>query len=42
VFAEVLREPKDRMIYKYDIGDGWEHEVKLEEVLAVPPEDKFP
>jgi len=27
---EVLRRPKDRMIYEYDFGDGWEHEIVLE------------
>ena len=42
VLAEVLRKPKDRVIYEYDFGDGWEHEMELEEVLAVPPEGKFP
>jgi len=42
VLAEVLRKPKDRMIYEYDFGDSWEHEVELEEVLALPPKGKFP
>lgn len=27
---QVLRKPKDRIIYEYDFGDGWEHEVVLE------------
>ncbi len=26
---DVLRRPKDRMIYEYDFGDGWEHDVVL-------------
>lgn len=31
----VLRRPKDRMTYEYDFGDGWLHDVVLEESL--PP-----
>jgi Plasmid pRiA4b ORF-3-like protein len=42
VLAEVLRKPKDRMIYEYDFGDGWEHQLELEKVAALPPEGKFP
>lgn len=31
---EVLRRPKDRIIYEYDFGDGWEHDVVLEASAA--------
>lgn len=29
---EVLRRPKDRMVYEYDFGDGWEHDIVLEAI----------
>jgi hypothetical protein len=29
---ELLSKPKDRLMYDYDFGDGWEHEVLLESV----------
>jgi len=33
---DVLRNPKDRMVYEYDFGDGWEHDIVLE-VNALSP-----
>ena len=30
------------MIYEYDFGDGWEHEVVLEKVLARDSTAKYP
>ncbi|CAN5711098.1 plasmid pRiA4b ORF-3 family protein [soil metagenome] len=32
---QVLRVPKDDLIYEYDFGDGWEHRVVLEKVLPL-------
>ena len=29
---EFLKKPKDLLMYEYDFGDGWEHEVLLESV----------
>lgn len=35
--STVLREPGDRLRYEYDFGEGWEHDVVVEEVVAPAP-----
>lgn len=35
--GELLQRPKDRLVYEYDFGDDWQHDVLLE---AVRPADK--
>ena len=35
----LLQKENDRMIYEYDFGDGWEHEVILEKII--PSENKI-
>ncbi len=39
---EVLKKPADRLVYEYDFGDGWEHVVVLEQVLAHEPRARYP
>ena len=38
----VLRRPKDWLVYDYDFGDSWEHEVRLEEVRPRPSPTRLP
>jgi hypothetical protein len=40
--AKYFLVPKDKAIYEYDFGDGWEHEVLLEKILPAVVEDKYP
>ena len=37
---QILTGPKQKLVYEYDFGDGWEHVVLLEK--AVPPEPGVP
>jgi Plasmid pRiA4b ORF-3-like protein len=39
---DLLRKPRDRMVYEYDFGDGWEHEVLLERVGDHPAGARYP
>jgi len=40
--ADVLRRPKDSFLYEYDFGDGWQHEIILEEVLVPSSTVRYP
>jgi hypothetical protein len=37
-----LVKPKDRLVYEYDFGDGWEHEVLLGKASEHPPGARYP
>jgi len=34
--AEVALQPKQKFVYEYDFGDGWEHDILVEKIM--PPE----
>ena len=42
LLRQVLKKPKDRLIYEYDFGDSWEHLVVVEQVLAHEPRARYP
>lgn len=39
---DVLLKPNDRILYEYDFGDGWEHDIVLEEVQKISPRGQYP
>ncbi|NJO81889.1 MAG: plasmid pRiA4b ORF-3 family protein [Blastochloris sp.] len=34
--------PHERLVYEYDFGDGWQHEVRLEQVIPAKPGAVYP
>jgi hypothetical protein len=40
--SDLLRRPRDWCVYDYDFGDGWEHQLLLEEVVARVPSARYP
>lgn len=40
--AQFLTQPGDRIRYAYDFGDGWEHDIVLEEWLGRDPGKRIP
>lgn len=40
--GQVLSKPKQKMVYEYDFGDGWEHDIVLEKVLPPDSNTRYP
>jgi len=38
----VLHRPRARLVYEYDFGDGWEHDVVLEKTVSATPDRRYP
>jgi hypothetical protein len=38
----ILEHPRDRLVYEYDFGDSWEHDVVLEDIAEAQPEARYP
>lgn len=39
---QLLSAPKQALRYEYDFGDGWEHQIVLEKVIAPAPDVSYP
>jgi hypothetical protein len=39
---DVIHEEKQRFVYEYDFGDGWEHTIVLEKIAPRDPALKYP
>lgn len=39
---DLLKTEKDKMIYEYDFGDSWEHDIVLEKILLVEDTINYP
>ncbi len=35
--GELLKKPKDWLVYEYDFGDSWEHRVELDKIVPFSP-----
>ena len=42
LLSQVLTRPGDRLRYTYDFGDGWEHDIVLEETRTAAPQETLP
>lgn len=40
--GELLERPRDRLVYEYDFGDSWEHDVLLEGISEAEPDVRYP
>jgi hypothetical protein len=40
--AKYFLSAKDKAIYEYDFGDGWEHEIVLEKILPTVVDNQYP
>lgn len=40
--TDLLKKEKDKIVYEYDFGDGWEHDIILEKILPLDNNTKYP
>src|SRR5208283_1217643 len=42
MLTEVIVKAKQKFVYTYDFGDGWDHDVVVEEIGASKPGTRYP
>jgi hypothetical protein len=42
ILADFKLRKAERFVYEYDMGDFWQHDVRLEQVLPLDPHKKYP
>lgn len=40
--SDLLKKEKEKIVYEYDFGDGWEHDIILEKILPIDRNTKYP
>ena len=40
--GQILSKPEQRMVYEYDFGDGWKHDLVLDKVLPPESNTRYP
>ncbi len=40
--SDFLSREKDKMVYEYDFGDGWRHDIVLEKITDADPKQYYP
>jgi hypothetical protein len=40
--SQVISSAKDKFVYEYDFGDGWEHTILLEKILPLDEQATYP
>jgi hypothetical protein len=40
--SDLLKKEKEKIVYEYDFGDSWEHDIILEKILPIDKNIKYP